>query len=99
MRTVLAIAARDYHNTKFYPLLMQEAKNLSGLALVDGWKSVEIVQAFILLTTYPPPSRRWDEDRTWMYLGWVSSRLLSFPVLIVEQVCDPYGDRFGSESV
>jgi hypothetical protein len=69
MRIVLAIAARNYHIPKFYPLLMQEAKNLSGLAFVDGWKSVEMVQAFILLTTFPPPSRRWDEDQTWMNLG------------------------------
>lgn len=48
---------------------MQEAKTLCGLALVEWWKSVEIVQAFILLAVFPAPARRWDEDKTWMYLG------------------------------
>ncbi|CAE6471119.1 unnamed protein product [Rhizoctonia solani] len=68
---VLAIAARD-HKPEQYPLLMQEAKTMAGLALTTWSKSIEIVQAFILLATFPPPSRRWDEDRTWLYLGYAT---------------------------
>ncbi|CCO32036.1 Protein priB [Rhizoctonia solani AG-1 IB] len=68
---VLAIAARDYKPEQ-YPMLMQEAKNMAGLALTTWSKSIEIVQAFILLATFPPPSRRWDEDRTWLYLGYAT---------------------------
>ncbi|KAG9077271.1 hypothetical protein FS749_010857 [Ceratobasidium sp. UAMH 11750] len=48
---------------------MKEAIRLAGEAFVEGWKSVEKVQAFILLATFPAPSRRYEEDRTWIYLG------------------------------
>ncbi|CAE6513308.1 unnamed protein product [Rhizoctonia solani] len=68
---VLAIAARD-HKPEHYPILMQEARSMAGKALTTWWKSIEIVQAFILLATFPPPSRRWDEDRTWLYLGYAT---------------------------
>ncbi|KAG9122477.1 hypothetical protein FRC07_001117 [Ceratobasidium sp. 392] len=66
-RTVLAVAARDYG--KHYGLLMKEAIRLAGESYFEGWKCVEVVQAFILLATFPAPSRRYDEDRTWIYLG------------------------------
>ncbi|KAH7345760.1 hypothetical protein B0J17DRAFT_641065 [Rhizoctonia solani] len=68
---VLAIAARD-HKPEHYTILMQEARTMAGLALTTWSKSVEIVQAFILLATFPPPSRRWDEDRSWLYLGYAT---------------------------
>ncbi|CAE6437871.1 unnamed protein product [Rhizoctonia solani] len=68
---VLAIAARD-HKPEHYPILMQEARNMAGLALTTWSKSIEIVQAFILLATFPPPSKRWDEDRSWLYLGYAT---------------------------
>ncbi|KAF8675044.1 hypothetical protein RHS04_06817 [Rhizoctonia solani] len=68
---VIAIAARDYKPEQ-YPILMQEAKTMAGLALTTWSKSIEIVQAFVLLATFPPPSRRWDEDRTWLYLGYAT---------------------------
>ena len=67
--TVLAIAARGHAKTELYGILMQEAKTFCGMAIVEFWKSVEIVQAFILLAVFPPPARRWDEDKSWMYLG------------------------------
>lgn len=66
---VLAVAARSHPKRELYSILMQEAKVLCGMVLVEFWKSVEIVQAFILLAVFPAPSRRWDEDKTWMYLG------------------------------
>ncbi|KAL5637830.1 hypothetical protein ACGC1H_002185 [Rhizoctonia solani] len=68
---VLAIAARD-HKPEHYPILMEEARTMAGLALTTWWKSIEIVQAFILLATFPPPSKRWDEDRSWLYLGYAT---------------------------
>ncbi|KAF8605712.1 hypothetical protein BDV93DRAFT_506795 [Ceratobasidium sp. AG-I] len=66
---VLAIAARGHPKPELYQILMQEAKAFCGMAIVEFWKSVEIVQAFILLAVFPPPARRWDEDKSWMYLG------------------------------
>ncbi|CAE6453911.1 unnamed protein product [Rhizoctonia solani] len=68
---VLAIAARD-HKPEHYPILMEEARTMAGQALTTWWKSIEIVQAFILLATFPPPSKRWDDDRSWLYLGYAT---------------------------
>ena len=48
---------------------MHFAKQSAATALIDGWKSVELVQAYILMSVYPVPARRWEEDRTWLYLG------------------------------
>jgi len=30
---------------------------------------VELCQAYILMSVYPMHARRWEEDRTWLYLG------------------------------
>ncbi|QRV81888.1 Fungal specific transcription factor domain [Ceratobasidium sp. AG-Ba] len=66
----LAVAARNDDKEKdFYSILMKEARALAGEAFFEGWKSIEKVQAFILLAMFPAPSRRHDEERTWLYLG------------------------------
>ncbi|KAF7329166.1 hypothetical protein MKEN_00177200 [Mycena kentingensis (nom. inval.)] len=67
---VCAIAAR-YHPSKaeIYPVAMHFAKNAAAAALVDGWKSVEICQAYILMSIYGVPTQKWDEDRGWVYAG------------------------------
>lgn len=52
-----------------YQMIMPCAKALAANMLIDGWKSVEICQAYILLAGYPVPPRRWEEDRSWLYLG------------------------------
>ena len=36
---------------------------------MDGWKSVELCQAYILMSIYAVPARRWEEDRSWLYTG------------------------------
>ena len=41
----------------------------AGTAIISGRKSLETCQAYILLSLYPKPARRWAEDRRWMYLG------------------------------
>ncbi|CDO74907.1 hypothetical protein BN946_scf184988.g14 [Trametes cinnabarina] len=41
----------------------------AGSTLIGGQKSVETVQAYILLSLYPVPARKWEEDRCWVYLG------------------------------
>lgn len=48
---------------------MHFAKHAAATALVDGWKSVEIVQAYILMAVYAVPSRRAEEDKSWVYIG------------------------------
>lgn len=34
-----------------------------------GYKSVEIVQAYLILTSYGLPVERFEQDRTWLLLG------------------------------
>jgi hypothetical protein len=48
---------------------MHFAKNSAANALNDGWKSVELCQAYILLSIYAVPARKWEEDRSWLYAG------------------------------
>ena len=48
---------------------MHFAKHAAATALIDGWKSVELCQAYILMAVYAVPARRWEEDRSWLYIG------------------------------
>lgn len=48
---------------------MNYAKMEAGQALVAGLKSPELVAGYILLSLYPVPSARWEEDRGWLMLG------------------------------
>ena len=48
---------------------MHFAKSAAANALIDGYKSVELCQAYILLSIYSVPARRWEEDRSWLYTG------------------------------
>lgn len=48
---------------------MHFAKSAAANALIDGWKSVEVCQAYILMSVYSLPSRKWEEAREWLYLG------------------------------
>ncbi|CAE7147292.1 unnamed protein product, partial [Rhizoctonia solani] len=67
---VCAISSRYYtKRPELYTIAMHFAKQSAATALIDGWKSVELVQAYILMSIYPVPARRWEEDRTWLYLG------------------------------
>lgn len=50
-------------------MAMHFAKHSAANALIDGWKSVELCQAYILMSIYVVPARRWEEDRSWLYTG------------------------------
>jgi hypothetical protein len=52
-----------------YPIAMHFAKSAAANALVEGLKSVELCQAYILMSNYDVPTRRLDEDRSWLYTG------------------------------
>ncbi|PWN48844.1 hypothetical protein IE53DRAFT_412032 [Violaceomyces palustris] len=43
--------------------------NILPLILLGGYKSVEISQAFLILTTYHKPTNRLVDDRSWQFLG------------------------------
>ncbi|OBZ72956.1 Protein priB [Grifola frondosa] len=67
---VCAISSRYYpEKSDIYPVAMHFAKHAAAQALLNGWKSVELAQAYILMSLYGVPARRWEEDRSWLYTG------------------------------
>ena len=65
-----AISSRYYQEkSEIYPIAMHFAKHAAASALLNGWKSVELSQAYILMSLYGVPARRWEEDRSWLYTG------------------------------
>ncbi|KAB5591031.1 Fungal specific transcription factor domain containing protein [Ceratobasidium theobromae] len=67
---VCAIASRYWvERPELYTVLMHHAKAAAATAITDGWKSLEVCQAYLLLSVYPQPARSWAEDRAWLYLG------------------------------
>ncbi|KAF9236558.1 hypothetical protein BU15DRAFT_63912 [Melanogaster broomeanus] len=44
-------------------------KHPAANSLIDGWKSMELCQVYILMSIYAVPARRWEEDRSWLYTG------------------------------
>lgn len=67
---VCAVASRFYgQRLGLYTELMRYAQLAAGTALITGPKNEEMCLAYLLLQLYPVPSRRWEEDRSWVYLG------------------------------
>ncbi|KAH8813808.1 fungal-specific transcription factor domain-containing protein [Flagelloscypha sp. PMI_526] len=67
---ICAVSSRYYPpKAEIYPIAMHFAKHAAANALIDGWKTVELVQAYILMSVYAVPARRWEEDRSWLYTG------------------------------
>ena len=66
---VCAIASRFFTERPIYATLMQYAQLAAGTALISGNKNVEMCQAYLLLSVYPLPARKWEDQRTWLYLG------------------------------
>ena len=52
---VCAIALRYSDKPEVYPIAMHFAKSAASSALIDGWKSVELCQAYILMSIYVFP--------------------------------------------
>ncbi|KAJ7363984.1 hypothetical protein DFH08DRAFT_930081 [Mycena albidolilacea] len=67
---VCAIASRFYtERPELYPQAMHFAQLAAGTALISGHKCVELCQGYILMSLYPVPAKRWEEERGWLYLG------------------------------
>lgn len=68
--TVVCAVASRYYTEKphIYSVAMHYARTAAAMALVEGIKSVETCQAYIIMSVYPVPARRWEEDRSWLYL-------------------------------
>ncbi|KAF5391352.1 hypothetical protein D9757_002023 [Collybiopsis confluens] len=69
--TVICSTASRYCPSKpgLYSLAKDFAREAAGKALVDGSKSVDICQAYLLLGVYPSPKKKWAEDRSWLLMG------------------------------
>ncbi|KAK0469828.1 uncharacterized protein EV420DRAFT_69089 [Desarmillaria tabescens] len=67
---ICAIASRYYaERPDLYPQAMHFAQLAAGTALIGGPKNIEMCIGYILLSLYPVPSRRWEDQRGWLYLG------------------------------
>ncbi|EJT98211.1 hypothetical protein DACRYDRAFT_71277 [Dacryopinax primogenitus] len=67
---VCAIASRYYRDRpELYQIAMHLARTSAATSLINRWKSLEICQAYILMSVYSLPAKRWEEDRSWLYLG------------------------------
>lgn len=66
---ICAIASRYYFKRNIYYLAMEFARDAAGEALTEPSKSVDVVQAFLLLAVYPVPERKWSEDRSGLFVG------------------------------
>ncbi|PIL25701.1 transcription factor [Ganoderma sinense ZZ0214-1] len=80
--TVICTVASRYYKEKphIYGMAIHFAKAAAANAVIDGWKTVEMCQAFALWSVYNPPARRWEEDRAWCYTG-IAFRLTRFVFL------------------
>ncbi|KAF8498188.1 hypothetical protein F5888DRAFT_1693337 [Russula emetica] len=72
---VCALSSRYYtRRPGLYTLAIHFAKASAASAFVDGWKCVEMCQAYLMLTAYSPPTQRFEDNRSGFYSG-VATRL------------------------
>ncbi|CED83779.1 Zn(2)-C6 fungal-type DNA-binding domain [Phaffia rhodozyma] len=72
LTTICSIASRYYNNPEKPDLTKKLNACVRKLAFETpslGHKSVEIVQAFLLLCSYGLPVERFEQDKTWLLLG------------------------------
>jgi hypothetical protein len=48
---------------------MEHVQSVAVLAMTKLSKSIEMCQAFLLLSVYSRLTDGWPEDRSWLYLG------------------------------
>lgn len=67
---ICALASRFYtQRPELHVELMRYAQLAAGTALIGGPKNVELCIGYILLSLYPQPTKRWEDERGWLYLG------------------------------
>ncbi|TFL07626.1 fungal-specific transcription factor domain-containing protein, partial [Pterulicium gracile] len=92
---ICAVASRYYAKRPgLYPLAMEFARDCAGKALVDGFKSIDICQAYLILAVYPVPKKKWADDRSWMLIG-LACRLAMELGLYLE--CNPHDPSISSD--
>jgi hypothetical protein len=48
---------------------MEFARDLAGKGLVEGYRGVDVCQAYLIMAVYPVPKKKWAEDRSWLLMG------------------------------
>lgn len=67
---ILATASRYYtRRPDLHKKCLRQATKEAFGCLERGFKSVEIVQAFLLLTMWGQPAQRFEEDKSWIFAG------------------------------
>jgi len=66
---VCAVALGYSDKREVYPIAMRFAQNASANALICNHKHVEMCQAYILMSNYSVPTRRLEEETSWLYTG------------------------------
>ncbi|KAJ3850230.1 fungal-specific transcription factor domain-containing protein [Lentinula lateritia] len=71
LTTICAIASKFYlEKPELHPRLTELSKKLAFSVPAKGYKSVEIVQAYLLLTMWGVGAvERYEQDKTWLLLG------------------------------
>ncbi|CAG7849352.1 SubName: Full=Uncharacterized protein {ECO:0000313/EMBL:CCA78067.1} [Serendipita indica DSM 11827] len=70
LTTICAISSKFYTaDEELHPKLTKLVNKLAWSVPERGYKSVEIVQAYLLLSLWGSPVERYEHDRTWMLLG------------------------------
>lgn len=80
---VCAVASRFYtERPELHAKLSDLSRKLAFSVPAQGYKSVEIVQAYLLNTLWGcGPVERYEQDRTWMLLGMAIRCVSAFPCL------------------
>ncbi|KAF7373012.1 hypothetical protein MSAN_00508600 [Mycena sanguinolenta] len=67
---VCAISSRYYADkSEIYPIAMHFAKRSAANALNEGWKTIELCQAYLLLSIYAVQMPNWEQDCSWLFTG------------------------------
>ncbi|PPQ75279.1 hypothetical protein CVT26_015270 [Gymnopilus dilepis] len=69
--TVICAVASRYYTARpnLYTLAIEFARDCAGKGLVEGVRSVEVCQAYLIMALYPEPKKKWAEDRSWLLMG------------------------------
>ncbi|KAJ7582789.1 fungal-specific transcription factor domain-containing protein [Mycena floridula] len=69
--TVICATASRYYDARLdlYHLATDFARDAAGKALIEGSKSVDVCQAYLILSVYPVPKKKWTQDRSWLLMG------------------------------
>lgn len=69
--TVICAVASKFYTKRpgLYQQAMAYAQVAAGSSLIGGQKNLEMCMAYLLMSLYPAPFKRWEDSRTYLYLG------------------------------